>query len=62
MTSKTVPTPTDELKTRCKADNQLIDFERLFGKVMSVPKAEVLERKTKENLATLGRAAKKERR
>lgn len=48
MKEKPIPKPTEELKARCNADNQFSNFERVFRKVMSVPKAEVLKREAKE--------------
>jgi hypothetical protein len=48
MKEKPIPEMTAELKAQCNADNQFGNFERVFRKVMSVPKAEVLKREAKE--------------
>jgi hypothetical protein len=45
---KPIPEPSEELKAQCNAENQFSNFERVFRKVMSVPKAEVLKREAKE--------------
>jgi len=45
---KPIPKPTPELIAQCDAENQFSNFERVFRKVMSVPKAEVLKREAKE--------------
>jgi len=43
-----IPPPTDDLKAKCDAENQFDNFERVFRKVMSVPKAEVLKQEKRE--------------
>jgi hypothetical protein len=45
---KPIPKPNDELQALCNADNQFDNFERVFRKVMSVSKAEVLKREAKD--------------
>lgn len=48
MKHKPIPKPTKELIAQCDADNQFSNFDRVFRKVMSVPKAEVLKQEKKE--------------
>jgi len=48
LKDKPIPKPTPELIAQCDADNQFGNFERVFRSVMSVPKAEVLKRETKD--------------
>jgi len=43
-----IPEPTAELKAKCDAENQFDNFDRVFRKVMSVPKAEVLKQEKRE--------------
>lgn len=45
---KSIPAPDEELKAQCNAENQFDNFQRVFRKVMSVPKAEILKREAKE--------------
>lgn len=45
---KPIPKPSSELIAQCDADAQFSNFERVFRKVMSVPKADVLKREAKE--------------
>jgi hypothetical protein len=45
---KSIPAPTEELKAQCNAENEFSNFERVFRKVMAVPKAEVLKREAQE--------------
>ena len=57
-----IPKPDAKLIAQCDADNQFSNFERVFSKVMSVPKAEVLKREAKEkhrNARKRARAKKK---
>ncbi len=56
-----IPQPTDELKAMCDAENQFENFERVFGKVMSVPKAEVLKQEKRELNRNARKRAKKKR-
>jgi hypothetical protein len=58
---KPIPKPTEELKAQCDADNQFSNFERVFRKVMSVPKAEVLKQEAKELHRNARKRAKKKR-
>jgi hypothetical protein len=46
--NKPIPKPSKELQERCNAENQFANFERVFGKVMSVPKSEILKREARE--------------
>ena len=48
MKQKPIPKPTKELIAQCDGNNQFRNFDRLFRKVMSVPKAEVLKQEKKE--------------
>jgi hypothetical protein len=48
LKERPIPRPSEELKAQCNAENQFGNFERVFRKVMSVPKAEVLKREKKE--------------
>jgi hypothetical protein len=43
-----IPPPTAELKAQCDAENQFSNFDRVFRRVMSVPKSEVLNQEKKE--------------
>jgi hypothetical protein len=43
-----IPKPTEELKALCDAEHQFSNFDRLFRRVMSVPKSEVLKQEKKE--------------
>jgi hypothetical protein len=43
-----IPKPTKELETKCDADNQFDQFDRLFRSVISVPKAAVLKEEAKQ--------------
>jgi hypothetical protein len=45
---KSIPEPSDDLQAQCNAENQFSNFENVFRKVMSVPKAEVLKREAKD--------------
>jgi hypothetical protein len=45
---KRIPKPTKELIALCNAENQFDNFQQVFRKVMSVPKAEVLKQEKKE--------------
>lgn len=56
-----IPEPTEELKAQCDAENQFSNFERVFRKVMSVPKAEVLKREAKEKHRNARKRAKKKK-
>lgn len=62
MKDRSIPKPTPELIAQCDAENQFSNFERVFRKVLSVPKAEVLKREKKEkhrNARKRARAKKK---
>jgi hypothetical protein len=50
---------TEELKSKCNAENQFSNFELVFRKVMSVPKAEVLRREAKEKHRNARKRTKK---
>ena len=54
-----IPQPTEELKAKCDANNQFSNFDRLFRRVMSVPKSEVLKREAKEKHRNARKRAKK---
>jgi hypothetical protein len=56
-----IPKPTEELKAQCDAENQFSNFEHVFRKVMSVPKAEVLKREAKEKHRNARKRAKKQK-
>lgn len=56
---KPIPKPDDELQALCSADDQYDNFERVFRKVMSGPKAEVLKREKKEKHRNARRRASK---
>ena len=56
-----IPQPTEELKAKCDADNQFSNFDRLFRRVMSVPKSEVLKREEKEKHRNARKRARKKR-
>jgi hypothetical protein len=56
-----IPKPTEELKAQCDAENQFSNFKRVFRKVMSVPKAEVLKREAKEKHRNARKRAKKKK-
>jgi hypothetical protein len=58
---KPIPKPTEGLKERCDADNQFSNFDRLFRKVMSVPKAEVLKQEKQEIHRNARKRARKQR-
>jgi hypothetical protein len=55
-------TITEELKANCNAENQFSNFERVFRSVMSVSKAEMLEREAKEKRRNRRRRARKKNR
>ncbi len=40
---KPIPEPSEEMKSKCDAENQFSNLDRLFRKVISVPKADVLK-------------------
>lgn len=61
MKEKPIPEPTEELKAQCNAENQFSNFERVFRKVMPVPKAEVLRREAKEMHRNKRRRARKKK-
>jgi hypothetical protein len=61
MKDRPIPAPTEELQAQCNADNQFSNFERVFRKVMSVPKAEVLKREAKEKNRNARKRARKKR-
>jgi hypothetical protein len=48
MMDKPIPKPSPELIARCDAENQFSNFELVFRKVLSVPKAKVLKREAKD--------------
>jgi hypothetical protein len=50
---------TEELKAKCNRENQFSNFERVFRKVMSVPKSEVLKREAREKHRNKRKRAKK---
>ena len=52
---------TEEIAAKCDAENQFSNFERVFRKVMSVPKAEVLKREAKEKHRNARKRAKKKK-
>ena len=56
-----IPEPSEELKAQCNAENQFDNFERVFRKVMSVPKAEVLKREAKEKHRNARKRARKKK-
>jgi len=56
-----IPQPTEELKAMCDGDNQFANFDRVFRKVMSVPKAEVLKQERRELHRNARKRAKKKR-
>lgn len=43
MKQKPIPEPTEELKSKCDAENQFSNLDRLFRAVISVPKADMLK-------------------
>jgi len=58
-----IPQPTEELKAKCDAENQFSNFDRLFRRVMAVPKSEVLKQEKKElHRNARARARKKQKR
>lgn len=61
MKDKPIPKPKAELIAQCDADNQFSNFERVFRKVMSVPKAEVLKRETREKHRNARKRARKKK-
>ena len=61
MKNRPIPTPTEELKAKCNAENQFENFERLFRSVMSVPKGEVLKREAKEKHRNARRRARRKK-
>jgi hypothetical protein len=56
-----IPPPTEELKAKCDAEDQFSNFERVFRKVMSVPKSEVLKQEKRELHRNARKRAKKKR-
>ena len=62
MKERPIPGPSEELKAQCNAENQFSNFEHVFRKVMSVPKAEVLKREAKEKHRTNGSERGRKRR
>jgi hypothetical protein len=58
---KPIPRPTEALKSLCNAEDQLQNFERVFRKVLSVPKAEVLKREAKARHRNTRRRARKKK-
>jgi hypothetical protein len=61
LIQKRIPKPTKELEALCNAENQFNNFERVFHKVMSVPKAEVLKREAKEKHRNAQKRARKQK-
>lgn len=61
MKESPIPSPSDELKVKCDADNQFDNFQRVFRSVMSVPKAEVLKREKKEKHRNARKRARKKK-
>lgn len=61
MKDKPIPDATEELKAQCNAENQFSNFERVFRKVMLVPKAEVLKREAKERHRNARKRARKKK-
>ena len=59
MSDKPIPEPTKALKALCDAENQFDNFERVFRKVMPVPKADVLRREGKEKHRNARKRARK---
>lgn len=60
MPEKPIPEPTDDLKALCNAEDQFANFDRVFRRVMSVPKAEVLKQEKRAlHRNALKRARKK---
>jgi hypothetical protein len=45
---KPIPEPTEELKAKCDAENQLSNLDRLFRSVIAAPKADVLKAEAEE--------------
>jgi hypothetical protein len=62
MKDNPIPKPDAKLIAQCDADNQFSNFERVFRKVMSVPKTEVLKREAKEKHRNARRRATKKKR
>ena len=56
-----IPAPTEELKTMCDAEDQFSNFDRVFRKVMSVPKSEVLKQEKRELHRNARKRARKKR-
>lgn len=56
-----IPEPSEELKAQCNAEDQFSNFERVFRKVMSVPKTEVLKREAKEKHRNARKRARKKK-
>ncbi len=61
MKEKPIPKPSPELIAQCDAENQFSNFERVFRKVLSVPKAEVVKRETREKHRNARKRAKKKK-
>jgi len=61
LAERQIPEPTEALKSLCNAENQFSNFEQVFRKVLSVPKAEVIKRETKERRRTARKRAKKQK-
>ena len=61
MKERPIPGPSEELKAQCNAENQFSNFEHVFRKVMSVPKAEVLNREAKEKHRNERKRARKKK-
>ena len=61
MKEKPIPKPTPELVAQCDAEDQFSNFERVFRKVMSVSKAEVLKREAKDKQRNARRRARKKK-
>ena len=58
---KRIPKPTKDLIALCNADNQFDNFQRVFRKVMSVPKSEVLKQEAKEKHRNARKRARKKK-
>ena len=56
-----IPQPTEELIAKCDAENQFSNFDLVFRKVMSVPKAEVFKQEKRELHRNARKRAKKQR-
>ena len=61
MKQKPIPEPTEELKVQRNAESQFSNFDRAFRAIISVPKAEILKRKTRELHRNARKRAKKKK-